>query len=49
MGESAFMKRRNLSVDYMRMIAAILVVSIHTPPLTGINPLLTYSIVDILP
>lgn len=43
------MKKRNLSVDYMRMIAAILVVSIHTPHLTGINPLLTYSIVDVLP
>lgn len=41
--------KRNLSVDFMRIIAAILVVIIHTPPFTGIHPLLTYSVVDVLP
>ena len=42
-------KKRNLSIDYMRMIAAILVVIIHTPPFMGINPLMDYSILDVLP
>ncbi len=42
-------RKRNLSIDYMRMIAAILVVIIHTPPFMGINPLLDYSILQVLP
>ena len=44
-----FHMKRNLHIDFMRIIAAILVVIIHTPPFTGIHPLLTYSIVDVLP
>ncbi len=42
-------KKRNLSIDYMRMIAAVLVVIIHTHPFMGFNPLLDYSILDVLP
>lgn len=40
---------RNSSVDYMRLVASILVVVIHTAPFTDIHPFLTYSIVDVLP
>ncbi len=41
--------KRNVRIDYMRLISSILVVIIHTSPLAGIHPLLTYSIVDVLP
>lgn len=34
--------QRNCSIDFFRLVCAVMVVSIHTHPLSGINDSLTF-------
>ena len=41
--------QRNCSIDFFRLVCAVMVVSIHTHPLSGINDSLTFFINNVFP